>query len=139
MKSIIIAAILSVIAGTAVAGDRNHIKNTSVSQSWSQSSSKAAINQQDRAQAPGFGVGGGYCSDAASVSFPGGGFGFSTMSRVCKQEKLLGMANTYYGGSAARQVGCENIREFRTLPACVTARNRQAAAIQRRDRARYGN
>lgn len=130
---------LSICGAPAFAGDRNHIKNTTVSQSWSQSSSKSSINQQDRAQAPGFGVGGGYCSDAASISVPGGGFGFSTMSRVCRQEKLLGMANTYYGGAAARQVGCENIREFRTLPACVNARNQNAANVQRRDRAKYRN
>lgn len=140
MKKILLAfAVVALATSPALAGSKN--KNNNVSQSWSQSqaSSRSSINQQDRAQAPGFGVGGGYCSDAVSASFPGGGFGFSTMSRVCKQEKLLGMADTYYGRPAARQVGCENVKEFRSLPACVNGRNQRAAAIQRRDRARYGN
>lgn len=134
MKSIAIAIVLAVVASPAFAGGNSN-KNTNVAQSYS--ASQSSINQQDRRQAPGFGVGGGYCSDAASISVPGGGFGFSTMSRVCKQEKLLGMADQYFGRPAARQVGCEQVKEFRNLPACINGRNSKAAAIQRRDRAKY--
>lgn len=144
MKRFVIAAACLLLATSVNAGDmapyrgdRNSSSSSSVSQSYSQSG--ASINQRDRAQAPGFGVGGGYCSDAASLSFPGGGFGFSSMSKVCKQEKLLGMADTYFGRPAARQVGCENVKEFRSLPSCVQARVNKAAAIQRRDRAKARN
>lgn len=125
-----VAALLVLMPVAAFAGD-----NTSVSQAYS--ASQSSVNQQDRAQAPGFGVGGGYCSDAASLSVPGGGFGFSTMSKVCKDEKLLGLADKYFGRTAARQIGCENVKEFRTLPHCINARNAKAAQIQKRDRAKY--
>lgn len=136
MKYILLAAVIASLASPAMAGQVNKSKSTSVSQSYSQSNS--SINQKDRLQAPGFGVGGGYCSDAFSLSGPGVGFGFSAMSKVCKQEKLLGMADTYFGRPAAQQVGCEQVKEFRSLPGCVKGRNAKAAAVQARDRRNHG-
>lgn len=72
---------------------------------------------RDRLQAPGFGVGGGYCSNAASVSFPGGGFGFSFMERMCKTEVGARVAKTYLGTQPAAQYVCMQ-PEFRNLTAC---------------------
>lgn len=121
-----------VFSTLAFAGDKNSSTSTSISQNFNQNSINNSI--KDRAQAPGFGVGGGYCSDAFSASGPGFGFGFSAMSKVCKQEKVLGMADQYYGRSAARQVGCESVKEFRSLPACVAARIAKSRSVQLRDR-----
>lgn len=134
MKLAIIA--LALLAPSVAFAGGNDNRNHNVAQSYAASNS--SINQRDRLQPGATGGISAYCSDGIAIGFPGGSIAASTMTRVCKQEKLLGMANTYYGGAAARQVGCENVKEFRTLPACVRGRNATAAAIQRRDRAKYG-
>lgn len=76
---------------------------------------------RDRLQAPGMGVGGGYCSNALSLSFPGGGFGFSAMERMCKIEIGARVVNTYINRPNAAAYVCGQ-REFANLPACRSAR-----------------
>lgn len=125
---------ISLLASSAFASDwgqRNN--NFNVNQSSSHSASKSSAraeggnatnagnsqttNFRDRLQAPGFGVGGGYCSNGLSLSFPGGGFGFSAMERVCKTEISARVAKTYLGPQAAAQYVCSQ-SEFRNLSAC---------------------
>ena len=106
MSAVFTAA--TVFTTPVFAGDwGNRSTNVSVAQSASQSSAAASnsgVNNstsfRDRLQAPGFGVGGGYCSNGLSVSFPGGGFGFSAMERTCKTEISARVAN----GSIAQRV-----------------------------------
>lgn len=143
MKFIAIAAAV-VLASTSFAsagqwGQRSENTNVNVSQSNAQSRSSAraqggnaqsvannagntqTTNFRDRLQAPGFGVGGGYCADGLSISFPGGGFGFTSMARMCKTEMGARVANTYLGRQSAAQYVCSQ-SEFRNLSACRPAR-----------------
>lgn len=94
--------------------------------SHSSSSSRANANNagntqttsfRDRAQAPGFSVGGGYCADGLSISFPGGGFGFTSMARMCKTQMGAAIAQDYLGKQSAVQYVCTQ-SEFRNLTAC---------------------
>lgn len=130
MKCIILVATILAFAAPATFandwGNKSNIKVRSSSSSYSESSSRSTANNngntqstnfRDRLQAPGFGVGGGYCSDGLSVSFPGGGFGFSSMVRVCKTEIGARVAKTYLGPSAAAQYVCQQ-PEYRSLAAC---------------------
>lgn len=143
----IAAIIISTTASVAgqwgqQSGNQTTVKTNVSSQSYSQSRSSsratggnaasAANNSgvnnstsfRDRLQAPGFGVGGGYCSNAASVSFPGGGFGFSFMERACKVDINARVAKTYLGSQPAAQYVCQQ-REFSNLSVCRgTARRR---------------
>jgi len=125
------AATLSVAAFAE--GNKN--TNNSYSQSYSQSRSSSraqggnaastannagntqTTNFRDRLQAPGFGVGGGYCADGLSISFPGGGFGFTSQARMCKTQMGAQIVKTYLGMNPARQYVCSQY-EFRMLTAC---------------------
>lgn len=134
MKSLFVSFISAAIVFTLTAiapasagewgqrGDTN-IKVRSVSNSYSQSSSssRSSINQQDRLQAPGFGVGGGYCSNAFSVAFPGGGLGFSAMERMCKLEKGADIVSKYVSKGDATAYVC-NQAEFAQVPTCRAAK-----------------
>lgn len=142
MKFAVVTAIAAALMATpSMAGQWGqrsegvNVKNNVSSQSYSQSRSNARAtggnassaannagnsqvsNFRDRLQAPGFGVGGGYCSNAASVSFPGGGFGFSFMERMCKTEVGARVAKTYLGATPAAQYVCSQA-EFRNLTVC---------------------
>ena len=132
MKLTTITIALAMLASPVFAGDwgqRNSNFNVNQSSSHSRSSARAeggnatnsGVNNstsfRDRLQAPGFGVGGGYCSNGLSISFPGGGFGFSSMERACKTEISARVARTYLGPQAAAQYVCTQY-EFRSLAAC---------------------
>lgn len=142
MKLIAIASAFVLVASSSFAGQwgqqsRNTNVNVSQSQSYSQSRSNAratggtAINSgvnnsttfRDRLQAPGFGVGGGYCADGLSISFPGGGFGFTSMARMCKTQMGAAVARDYLGRQSAAQYVCSQ-SEFRNLTACRPAARR---------------
>lgn len=144
MKSVIAFAAALLISTSAFAegNNRNYNNNVAAAQSFSQSRSSSrsnsnsasqAINSgvnnntniRDRLQAPGFGVGGGYCSNGLSVSFPGGGFGFSAMERMCKIEIGARVVRTYINAPNAASYVCSQY-EFKNLPACRAAYARAA-------------
>ena len=85
-------------------------------------SGNSTNNFKDRLQAPSFGVGGGWCSNAFSLSVPGGGFGFSSMDRMCRLQIGAEMVQRYISRPNAAAYIC-NQREFaNTVPACIRAR-----------------
>src|SRR6478609_3822091 len=125
MRKVLVAAAALVLSfGAANAeGNKNYNNSSSNSASFARSSSRATggaggnasasnngnsqtTNFRDRLQAPGFGVGGGYCSNGLSISFPGGGFGFSSMERMCKVEIGARVAKSYLGSNSAAQYVC---------------------------------
>lgn len=130
MKTIMLGVIAAAVtfAGNAYAEGGKNINHSS---SYSESNSSARANNrnsvsnnvsnntnfQDKRQAPGFGVGGGYCANGLSVSFPGGGFGFTMMERMCKTEIGARVAKTYLGAPSAAQYVCRQ-SEFKMLSAC---------------------
>lgn len=119
---LLIAALACLTLATAPAFAEGN-KSSSFSESYS--SSRANNNNnvsnntkfQDRRQAPGFGVGGGYCSNGLSVSGPGFGFGFSSMDRMCKVQIGAGIAKDYLGKPSAVEYVCQQ-GEFKSLNAC---------------------
>jgi len=142
LKSIVLAAAALLVTsqvtmagqwGQQASNQNVNVRNNVSSQSYSQSRSNAratggnaaanntGVNNstsfRDRLQAPGFGVGGGYCADGLSISFPGGGFGFTSMARMCKTEMGARVAKTYLGQQSAAQYVCSQA-EFRQLTAC---------------------
>lgn len=112
---------------------RNNVSSQSYSQSRSNSratggdASNSGIsnntNFRDRLQAPGFGVGGGYCANGLSISFPGGGFGFTAMERMCRTEIGARVAKQYLNPQAAAQYVCSQA-DFRNLTVCRPAARR---------------
>lgn len=118
MKVLAIAAALVLAATSAYAGGRDGYSQTrntniNVNQSASASNSNASnkgVSQRtsfnDRLQPGSVGIGGGNCSDGFIVSFPGGGIGANTTSKVCRDGMDIATAKDLWGPATARNVAC---------------------------------
>lgn len=113
-------AAIAMIASPVLAKDtkiKTVAQATAISQNQNvnQNNNRSSVNVER--SAPGFGVGGGNCSDAVSLSLIGGGGGFSFMNGVCKDEIKVGIVGRSLGSAAQAEFTC-GLSYARNLSAC---------------------